>query len=59
MTDGAPDGATEARRKAALASVRECRRRFKETTWAKGLKRITVWVAVEDVEAEAGEEGRK
>lgn len=47
MTGGAP---SDAKRKAALESVRERQRRFKERKWAKGLKRITVWVPVEDAE---------
>ena len=43
-------GATEAKRKAAVAAARERQRRFKERRWAKGLTRITVWVPKEDAE---------
>ena len=43
-------GAAGARRKSALEATRERQRKFKARKRAKGLKRITVWVPIEDVE---------
>ena len=43
-------GDSNAKRKAALESVRERQRRFKAIRHAKGLKRVTLWVPIEDVE---------